>query len=467
MKKLKIFIASIFAIILCAFSCVGFGTINQNVASATSVATTYENTEFVGEVESVLNGFVSFTKRTPGSEGEKLAAKFIFAYLSGVSGLLPKQTAHIDGGVQKFTFESIFSGKYENSQNIIFEYKGNPDSKKKIIIGTNYDAIAYDSKTGKEVESQSVTNGASVAFALTLAKALVKNAYKFNAEIVFFGAGESNNAGSDFYTRGITSEEKSNILLMVNFDSLVGDNLYFYTEEVQDDFSNSMSDLAKKINGNVERINTVHLNKTILTEPNEIGLDYVHIAMISDNFSFMKGGIKTISFFAGDYSKNVVLGRREFAGKETIAYTANDNLDYIKEQKGENWLESLASVYELLDEKFCTSNFISELESVQNQTNWFYAIFANQKLVVFLTVVALVVMIVISMLLHFKLTVKAYHANIETEFLNSVVKICENVSEAENFDESIPAEVSKVIAEDIKRDKMIKPDRKEKKDKDK
>ena len=82
-------------------------------------------------------------------------------------------------------------------------------------------------------------------------------------------------------------------------------------------------------------------------------------------------------------------------------------------------------------------------------------------MVLYLTVVAFIVNLIIAMFVYYKLSIKAYHANVETEFLSSVVKICEQIDE-NGTDPNIPKAVNQVIARDIKKDKTIKSRRKKK-----
>ena len=82
--------------------------------------------------------------------------------------------------------------------------------------------------------------------------------------------------------------------------------------------------------------------------------------------------------------------------------------------------------------------------------------------VAYLTLCALIVFIVVAMFVHYKLSIKAYHANVEVEFLSSVVKISEQIDQT-GIDPSVPKVVSQVVAHDIKKDKIIK--RRRKKDK--
>jgi len=156
------------------------------------------------------------------------------------------------------------------------------------------------------------------------------------------------------------------------------------------------------------------------------------------------------------------MGRSEYADADVITYTLDDNLNYIIENYEENAIEkNLYSVYLTINNILTDSDFISVLKASQNSNNLFYSFFGNEKLVIFLTVIAFVIMIVVAMLIHFNLTKKSYYANLEIGFLSSVIKISEHISDGES-NEDVAKVVSQVIAQDIKKNKTIK--RKRKKD---
>ena len=62
---------------------------------------------------------------------------------------------------------------------------------------------------------------------------------------------------------------------------------------------------------------------------------------------------------------------------------------------------------------------------------------------------------------HYKLTEKSYYANIEVEFLTSVVKISDHVDK-NSANGEVAKIVGQVIANDIKKNKTIRPDKKKK-----
>ena len=458
MKKLTKIILTFFVAIM-AVASVGFGNFPKSEVSASSIQ---DSQTFVTDISEVLRNYVTFKNRLAGSDGEKEASEFIKNYLSQNTSLTPKDNAYVLDGVQTFTFESVFSSIYETSQNIIFEYESGKDTDKKIIIGTHYDAVAFKngSLQTKEniVESESVTGSAgNVATLLVLAKYLPSLNLNFDVEIVFFGAGESNNAGSNFYTQGITDEEKKNILCYINFDSIaVGKYTYFYVDEVSNKLSNLISDVASNGNTNVSMVKTYNLSKVMTDNTNELGLNYYHLAMNSDNYSFMKNGITAINFFAGDYSYGVALGLNEYENNEIIKYTENDNLDYISKTYGsESITKNLYDVYKTVCLTLTDSNLESAIMSAKNSLNWFYMFFGNENLVVYLSVIAFIIFVIIALYIYHKLEIKSYYSNIEKEFLTTVVQISDEIN-ANGVDENVAKAVSQVVARDIKKTKTIK-----------
>ncbi len=427
-------------------------------------------TDFASETNSIFAEFLKFNERLAGSESEKKAAEYIKKYLSEKTSLSPKNNSYVENGVQTFTFESDFSGLYETSQNIIFEHKTNKENAKKVILTCNYDAVAYkiseDGYYYEHVNTEGVnTSAGSVASLLAMAKYFPYGEVDFDVEFVFYGASESSNAGANIYAQGISDEDAKNILCVINLDNVaLGENIYFYSDEIETEFSKFVTSVARDKKLNIEQVKITNLNKIILGVENELGFDYEHIAMNSENVKFMKRGIVTMNIFAGDYEGQIVVGRQEYSGKEVVAYTQNDTVEYITEKFGFDCVtENLFDVYKSVSSILTNDGFVNAATNASGSTNWLYVIFANKKLVVWLTAVALVVFIVVAMYIHYKLSIKAYHANVEVEFLSSVVKISESIDQT-GIDANVPKVVGQVLANDIKKDKVIKV-KKNKKDK--
>lgn len=466
MKKLKMFFVAM-VMIVSAVVCPQFFVKKQ--ANAASNKVSYE--EFSAEVNTILGVFCQYSDRIASSEGEQAAASFIFDYLSLVPSISGVNNASTNHGVQEFEFVSDYTGTYQKSQNIVFRYTAAEKTANTVILGCHYDAPAYyDAEKGAFVSiggDMVNASSASVATLLALANYLPQYALPFNVEFVFFGASEASHAGSEFYVGGISDEQAANILCMINIDKVaLGQDLYFYIDEVETDFSKYISSLFDTSKIGTKKVNTVNLNKSALVG-SELGLSYSHIGLESDNVMFMKRKIATINLFAGDYDDGVVLGRCEYSNKSVITYSKYDTLEYIKTNYGADIVsKNLYKVFETVERILTDKAFVSNASGSFNQTNWFYLVFANEKLVIMLTAIIFFVVLAVAIYIHYKLTVKSYYANVEVEFLTSVVKIAEHI-DAEGQDKNVPKVVGQVIANDIKKNKTLRPEKKSDKDSDK
>ena len=457
MRKIKSLILSFIFALAMIFGGIG---VKNSVASAAGSNISYS--DYSTKIQTILSEFCAYKTRSAGSETEKEASEYIRKYLLlNATNLSPKNDASCNAGVQEFSFVSDYTNVYEKSQNIVFEYKSKEKTTKKVILACNYDApLKYDIETDDYVvyNNEAVNiSAASVASMLVLAETLPNYNLGFNIEFVFFGAGECGLAGSEFYLNGVSKEEEKDILCVINLDKIaLGNNVYFYIDEVKTKFSKYVSSICSTF---TKEIDLNHLNKTEYVY-NDLGLGYSHIALESDNVNFMKRGIPTINMFAGDYETGVIMGRSEYGGKELISYTDNDTLEYINKTLGENEIaDNLYLVNSAVETLLTDANFEKNAAKAYGNTKWFYSMFADLELVLLLTIVAFVVILIISMHIHYKLTVKSYYANIEVEFLSSVVKISDHVEKTpENSD--VVKVVGQVIANDIKKNKTLKPEKK-------
>lgn len=462
MKKLKkIIVCFLLAIVMIP----SFMVVATKANAAGETAPIFTKPTFSAEINSILTDYVQFDSRAPGSQGEKQASVYIQDYLNLLTYLKPKNDTHTKNGVQTFQFESKFTGKYETSQNIVYT-TDTLGFDKKVVIGCHYDAVAFkmNEETGimEEVASESVNgSAASVALLLTLAKNIQQFTLNYNVEFVFFGAGESNNAGSKVYTQGVSKQEAENVLCMINLDEIAyGNNLYFYSDEVNTSAQDFVVDVIKEKGTDIDKVDVVNLNKVTYVY-DELGLGYTHVALQSDNVNFMKLGITTFSFFAGDYSKGLVAGKSEYLeAADNITWTANDNLTYIANtQTADYVLNNLYEVFKTIEYTLTDFDFVNVMKQSAGDSAWVYTLFGNQTLVTYLTVFAFIALVIVAMFVYYKLSIKAYNANVEVEFLSSVVKICEQIDET-GQDPNVAKAVSQVIARDIKKDKKIKSKKK-------
>lgn len=461
MKKLKnLIICFVFAI----FALLGCFAFNKPKANATTFA--LSSSDYSIEINKILNEFCQFKTRIAGSENEKQASEYIRTYLTDNTSLVAKDNMSTETGVQSFQFKNQYTGVYNTSQNIIYTYSSSVKTDKKVILCCNYDApVKYDEESGEYVSYNNDAlnvSASSVASLLMLARTLPELNLKYNLEFVFLGAGENDYAGSEFYLNGLSQDEAKNVLCVINIDRVaLGENLYFYIDEVSTDFSRFV---AENCSSYSKEIDVTNLNVSGNFE-SKLGLGYSHIALMSDNVNFMSKGLATINFFAGNYENNFVLGLSEYADKDVISYTEKDTIEYINENYKENTItDNLYKVCYSIETLLSNENFVANAEGTYKQTSWFYEIFANEKLVVLVTTIAFLVFVIIAMFIYYKLTVKSYYADIEVEFLSSVVKISDQIDQ-NNVEGDVAGVIGKVIAKDIKKDKTLNPEKKKKDDK--
>lgn len=436
--------------------------LNTRQAKASNVTMTYA--DFSTQLNDILIELSDYKARIAGSEDEKLTADFILEYLETNTMLQFKNDLSTVNGVQTFEFLNKYTGIYEKSQNIIYEYKATKETKKKVILTTNYDApVTYDAEKEEFVSFENDalnTSMASVASLLLLAKTLPTLNLSYNLEFVFLGAGENDFAGSTFYLNGVSDEVAQETLCVINLDKIaVGKNVYFYMDEVSTKFSKYVNNTSSSL---MSEVNLIHLNKTAYVE-NKLNLGYSHIALASDNVNFMSRGIATINLFSGEYEDGLIIGLNEYNGKEVVSYTKNDTIEYIKKTYGDDSIaDNLYKVSLAIENLLTDSKFVEMASGTFNQNSWFYFIFANENLVLYLSFIAFVIILIVAMYIHFKLTKKSYYANIENEFLTSVVKISDQLDKNAE-DKEIVKVVGQVIANDIKKDKTLKREKKKKK----
>lgn len=459
MKKLKSFILGIFfAIVMLVPSF----AITNNQANALNFSISYET--YSEQIDAILDDFCVFNNRIAGSENEKQASEYINNYLKTNTSLFAKNDSSTESGVQTFKFLNDRTGVYNTSQNIIYQYKAPIETKKKVILTCNYDVkvSGYDADAKEYISEKNDalnSSSGSVACALMLAKTLSTLNLGFDLEFVFFGAGENSYAGSEFYLNGISDEDAKNILCVINLDKIaVGKNIYFYMDEVESDLSKYITKTCSSL---ISEIDLTHLNKTSFIESG-LGLNYSHIALGSDNVKFMSRGIATMNIFAGEYENGIVLGYCEFDGKDNIAGTKNDTREYVANNYGGDVVaNNLYKVSSAIENLLTSEKFVETASSSYKSTSWFYKIFANEKLSNLMVIIAFFLMLIVAMFIYYKLTVKSYHANVEVEFLSSVVKIADEI-DGESSEKDTAKIIGQVLANDIKKDKTLKPEKKKK-----
>ena len=150
--------------------------------------------------------------RLSGSHDEEITAEYINEFFES-NGY---QTV-----IQPFSFYSDDDEEL-TSVNVIAEKPG--DSERIVIVGAHYDSIG----DGDGADD----NAASVAIMLEIAERMKDIPTGSTIRFIAFGAEEIDLSGSQFYVDSLSQAELSELVAMINLDSLVaGDILYIYGDE--------------------------------------------------------------------------------------------------------------------------------------------------------------------------------------------------------------------------------------------
>ena len=249
----------------------------SKTAHAARTKVTYE--EFSAEINTILGTLCGYNGRIAGSENEAQTALYIKSYLSGITNLSAVTNMSTNDGIQSFEYMSAYTGTYKKSQNVVFRYAAPAETKKTVILGAHYDVPVYYNSDVNDYVSYGNdalnSSSAGVATLMALAKYLTEYELAFNIEFVFFGAAEENLAGSNFYTAGIADSDAESILCMINIDNVaLGEDLYFYIDEIETNFSRYISSLFDTSKIGTKKVDVVNLNKTsFITNGPEISLN--------------------------------------------------------------------------------------------------------------------------------------------------------------------------------------------------
>ena len=402
MRKLMVSLFLICAFCL-AFLCV---PLTSNVADAAVIIDTssarvtayYYLQNFVS-----YGGFPKTTvDRTPGTLGELYAGTLIeniFQY-DLFANTTPKNNNTTTNGVQTFTYFDEVEQKNMQSQNIIYKIVGS-NSDKKVVLCASYD---NDFAPYADQDDQIITYGeayseginasaASVAVLLTIADLIPEGALPFDVEFVFFGANSRDNAGAKYYTQTMTKEDREQTLLIVDIsDIALGTNVYFYSGEfgsIHDKFySNQLTDLTQFKTGLAGA--SVDADTPLLySNPGYCG-STVLFSGLEYNF---------LHIFAGSYESGVFGGKCEYYGTGNISNTENDCIDYIIENHETDLIDNMSGAAIATINMLSCPTALEELSKTDSRA--LYNIFANQSVLPWITCIVLIVLIMITICVHY------------------------------------------------------------------
>ena len=249
-------------------------------------------------------------RRVVGTQREKDTVEFILAELED-AGYASDQLE-----IQRFSFITKEGVAYD-SQNIIVSKHGK--NAKVIVVGAHYDSI----------DTYGVDdNGSGIAVLLETANRLKDAELPYSLQFIFFGAEEVRpiGQGSFDYVNSLSDEERQNILLMINLDSLLaGDKQYLFGGKYQS-------------NGNVTDLWAAEQTKEIA---DDLGLEMILLPAMdpsydgpsdrSDHIHFRNLGIPYVFFWAGNMELLPIGDLRQTEALGKILHTENDNLYVINE----------------------------------------------------------------------------------------------------------------------------------------
>lgn len=296
--------------------------------------------------------------RTAGSQGEYKTALYIEKLM---------QDCSLSYFIQE-TYEQEFNiGGGKKSRNIIGVHKSSTENAPTIVLGAH-----YDNNYTKHASLGALDNASGVVVNLALMQTLCTQNFNFNIIFAFFGAGNLNNAGSKHFINSLSMENKNNLLLYINFDSIgFGEYTYYYAG----DSANSFTSVFSFSKYNISKMPTNAKISTVLSQNAQA---YTHQGLISDNVSFIQEGIKSLTFFSGNLN-GVNAGYKESAVNQNIINTKNDTPSTVLEYYP-NFISRLNDVAEAVQMALINANFIS---SVQDSYKQIDLTFLNNKLLIF------------------------------------------------------------------------------------
>lgn len=310
----------------------------------------------------VLKDFVSsYPDRTPASQGEKDAAKYLELTLENL-GITAEMT--------EFRFRDPLFDELRYSNNVKGVIQGESD--KKVILVAHYDNLASygTEETGYIGGEGAGDNGSGVATLLYTAYLLKQGApLDFTVEFVLTGADSGGLFGSLAYVEQMQGRDIDNTLLVINLDALaIGDYLYMYADEVKTLHFDYFYDIASAGEYGIKAPpknknviwNTVPFQGYTLTP-------YTHIGLMSSNSVFMNAGMNSLSFFGSNWENHFSITAEESSTKPGIAGTDADTLENFLELYGETANQRCTRTAELIASALVKDDFASVMENSRKE----------------------------------------------------------------------------------------------------
>ncbi len=304
MRKFRIvFIILILCII--AMSIMGCASQNYSINKSEEVnlsEAAFEKLEYIS---------ANYSNRSMGSEKQDEVVGYLNAQLTSFGYEVSEQT---------FTADST------TSKNVIAKKSVNT-TKDVIVLGASWDNMYEKYDTHPDGAYQT---GASIAALLTISEYLSTKDLPYNLEIVFFAGSSGNWTGASYYLKKLTSEEKQNIKMFINYGYICGgDNLYIYAQEKATKYSNFINEVVAQ--NNISGITKVpqFKNTVAATISEDQIFTYSHIGMFGNNIIFMNNEIPSINYLSVNWSDYTYPIYTEVKGTANVIETENDTLEHM------------------------------------------------------------------------------------------------------------------------------------------
>lgn len=290
------------------------------------------------------DNFEQVKNRTAGGAGELAFANILSEKLDllGLQFLTTNESY-----LQEFQISET-----KSSQNVI-GLKDN-GSQNYVILGAHYDAVYKETSFGYN------DNLSGVVGALYLVEKLLNEDIDSNIIVVFYGAEEAGCLGSKYFVNHLPDEIKNNILLSINYDSIGGgEHLYYFHTDYPTVYGTTLDNFAENSDFNIIKPGFNRFFSSLVNND----LNYTSIVLNSDNSTYLKNGINSLMFFAGDLNATNGLGFFEKAGHSRIMHNTDSeqtNLDVFGESFYENIDNAVLLSYDLLiSDDFNEENFFA------------------------------------------------------------------------------------------------------------
>lgn len=254
-----------------------------------------------------------------------------------------KKSGYDDSQIRKQPFTYVKQdGLTYQSRNLILTIAG--QGNQEIIVGAHYDSI----------NSHGVDdNGSGVGVLLETAARLVDKKLPFTLRFVFFGAEENGIFGSPVFVNSLTAEEKKNILMMVNLDSIIaGDRPYILGGDYQKNGQVTDTWPAERAKKTADQLG---LEMFLDTE-----LEPRYLLLMSDQGPFREAGIPYVFFLAGNLDYYPEDPYRQTKELGVIMNSPQDDLDLLNRTFPGRAEDRLSAYSQLL------YHFLLEMEEPQS-----------------------------------------------------------------------------------------------------